>query len=50
VNGSAYADAAEGHCKVLFDNPALAPAASIEFSGPLDVVSFIDRRYYSSKK
>jgi hypothetical protein len=50
VNGSAYADAAEGHCKVLFDNPALALAASIEFSGPLDVVSFIDRRYYPSKK
>lgn len=49
VNGKASADAAEGHCKVLFDTPALERGASIEFSGPLDVVSFIDRRYYSSK-
>lgn len=51
VGGIAVADATEGNCKVLFnDRPLEALDASVEFSGPLDVVSFIDRRYYSDKR
>ena len=47
VNGKAVADATEGRCKVLFsDSRRIADDSSIAFSGPLDVVSFIDRSYY----
>ena len=50
VGGIAVADATEGNCKVLFnDRPLETRDASVEFSGPLDVVSFIDKRYYSDK-
>jgi hypothetical protein len=51
VGGKPYSDANEGRCKVLFDDPALELGeTSIEFSGPLDIVSFIDRRHYAAKK
>ncbi|NNG21955.1 hypothetical protein [Telluria aromaticivorans] len=50
VNGKAVADAVEGQCKVLFDDPARDGADMVEFSGALDVVSFIDGRYYPRKR
>lgn len=47
VNGKEVADATEGRCKVLFSDPdRIADDSSVAFSGPLDVVSFIDRNYY----
>lgn len=47
VDGKAVADASQGHCKVLFNDPGRFPDGhGIVFSGPLDVVSFIDRSYY----
>ncbi len=47
VNGKSVADATEGRCKVLFSDPGrIADESSVAFSGPLDVVSFIDRSYY----
>jgi len=50
INGRAVADATEGHCTVLFEDAARAPDDKVEFSGPLDVVSFIDRRYYTRRQ
>lgn len=47
VDGKAVADATEGRCKLLFSEPGrIADSSSVAFSGPLDVVSFIDRSYY----
>lgn len=49
IDGQAVADAVEGDCKIHFSDPARPGDAVVEFSGPLDVVSFIDRRYYERK-
>lgn len=51
VDGRAVADAAEGDCKILYlDAAREARGEMVEFAGPLDVVSFIDRRYYAQAK
>ncbi len=51
VDGKAVADVNEGNCKVLFlDAARLARRETLEFSGPLDIVSFVDRRYYAGAK
>jgi len=51
VEGRAVADAVEGSCKVLFLDPAREGRnETVEFAGPLDVVSFVDRRYYRVEK
>ena len=49
IGGQAVADAVEGHCKIHYSDPARAADEVVEFSGPLDAVSFIDRRYYQRK-
>jgi len=47
VGDQAVADATQGHCKILALDPArIASGAAIEFSGPLDIVTFVDRRDY----
>lgn len=51
LGGIAVADATEGNCKVLFNNvPAELHDATVEFSGPLDVVSFIDSGFYPAAR
>jgi hypothetical protein len=45
VGDHAVADATQGHCKILALDPArIASGEAIEFSGALDIVTFVDRR------
>jgi hypothetical protein len=47
VGDQAVADATQGHCKILALDPArIASGEAIEFSGALDIVTFVDRRDY----
>jgi hypothetical protein len=47
VGDHAVADATQGHCKILALDPArIASGEAIEFSGALDIVTFVDRRDY----
>lgn len=47
IDGQAVADATQGHCKILFNERARgAGEHRLEFVGPLDIVSFIEKRYY----
>jgi len=47
VAGQPAADGASGDCKILaLDPKRIASGEAIEFSGPLDIVTFVDRRDY----
>jgi hypothetical protein len=47
VAGQAVADGVRGNCKILALDPArVASGEAIEFSGALDIVTFVDRRDY----
>lgn len=47
VAGQALADGGHGNCKILALDPVrIASGEAIEFSGPLDIVTFVDRRDY----
>jgi hypothetical protein len=47
VAGQSVADASHGNCKLLALDPVrIASGEAIEFSGALDIVTFVDRRDY----
>ncbi len=50
LDGAAVADASAGNCALLKFDPALAASGkSIEFKGPLDVVTIVDSSDYKSE-